>query len=415
MADFTGTAGDDDFTGTFTYDTFSLSQGGNDTAKGRGGSDQFNPGAAFNGGDRFDGGGGADTIVLTGDYSAGLTISAPMLTNFEFIYVTAGNNYDLTVKDGVNSGLNNFFVFGFYLTAGNSLRFDGSEETANPFAIYGGGGNDRLTGGEANDFFYLTYGGGGIDFVSGRGGSDGFTFADTMTRDDRVNGGAGSDSLYLDGDYALNMRPTTLVDVETIGLTAGHDYKLSFDDANIGALEILRVDGYSLLDPNKLIVNGGNETDGAFWVRGGSGKDTFNTGAGNDTQDGRGGADLLNAGEGDDTLTGGPGHDELTGGDGQDLFLFYDGDSPFANPDLIMDLALGDAIYLASMDANTTVANDQAFVLVSSFSNTAGELRLDYDSGLNRTFFLMDTDGDGAADQRFAAVGNRTAFTNFEL
>ena len=415
MANFTGTAGDDDFTGTFTYDSFDLTQGGNDTAKGRSGNDSFYLGGAFNGGDRLDAGGGNDSATLAGDYSAGLTITAPMLTNFEYLYFTAGNNYDVSLKDGVHSATYNFTIYGLYLTSGDSLRFDGSEETSNGFSVYGGGGNDRLTGGEGADFFYLYYGSGGIDYVSGRGGADGFSFNETMTRDDRVNGGAGFDNLYLNGDYSLNMRPTTLVDVENIGLALGHDYKLTFDDANIGALEILRVDGYSLADPNKLIVNGGAETDGAFWVRGGGGKDTFNTGAGNDTQDGRGGADILNAGDGDDTLTGGPGHDELTGGDGQDLFWFYDGDSPFANPDLIMDLALSDGIYLSNIDADTTVANDQTFTLVSSFSNTAGELTLEYDAGLNRTFFLMDTDGDGAADQRFAAVGNRTAFTNFEL
>jgi Ca2+-binding RTX toxin-like protein len=415
MATLTGTAGDDDLTGTFTYDTFDLSQGGNDTVNSRSGHDAFTLGAAFNGGDRLNGGGGADSIHLAGDYSAGLTITAPMLTNFEYIYFAAGNSYDITLKDGVNSSVSAYVIYGVNLLAGNVLKFDGSEETSNGFSVYGGGGNDRLTGGEGNDFFYVYYSGGGIDFVSGRGGADGFSFQDTMTRDDRVNGGAGSDILYLNGDYALNMRPTTLVDVETIGLTAGHDYKLTFDDANIAALGILRIDGYSLVDPDKLIVNGGSETDGAFWVRGGGGKDTFNTGAGNDTLDARGGADVLSAGEGDDTLIGGPGHDEMTGGDDQDLFSFAEGDSPFANPDLIMDLALGDAISLYYIDADTTQANDQAFVLVSSFSNTAGELRLDYDSGLNRTFFLMDTDGDGAADQRFAAVGNRTAFTNFEL
>ena len=85
MAVFTGTAGDDDFTGTFSYDSFDLTQGGNDTAKGRSNSDSFSMGGTFNGGDRLDGGGGNDSVTLAGNYSAGLTITTPMLTGFEYL------------------------------------------------------------------------------------------------------------------------------------------------------------------------------------------------------------------------------------------------------------------------------------------------------------------------------------------
>ncbi len=415
MATFIGTAGDDDFAGTFTYDTFNLTHGGNDTARGRAGGDSFSLGGEFDGGDRLDGGGGSDSLYLAGDYSAGLVVNALMLTNFEYLDLTAGNSYDITFKDGVNSSPYSFLVYGLYLTGGNTLKFDGSQETTSSFSIYGGGGADRLTGGDGSDSFFLYYEGGGVDFVSGRGGIDTFSFGDTLTRDDRINGGSARDSLYLDGDYVLKFRPNTLTGVEYIGVAEGHSYKLTLDDANIAALGVLQIDAYSLTDPHKLIVNAGGETDGAMSVTGGAGRDSITSGAGNDTLDGRGGSDVLTAGEGDDTLYGGGGHDELTGGGGQDLFYFGEGHSPFGNPDLILDLALGDGIYLSGIDADTTQEYDQGFVLVSSFSNTAGELMLDYDSGANRTWFLMDTDGDGAADDRFAAVGNRTAFVNFEL
>ncbi len=415
MAAFIGTAGDDNITGAFTYDSFDLTQGGNDTAKGKAGGDTFTMGAAFNGGDRLDGGLSYDTVYLAGDYSGGLVVTALMLANFEAMQMTAGNSYDITFKDGANSTLSSFLIYGLNLIGGNTLRFDGSQETTSGFQIYGGGGDDRLTGGEANDSFVLYYSGGGVDFVSGRGGSDIFSFGDALTRDDRINGGLGRDSVYLTGDYALKFRPNTMTGVEYISVSNGYDYKLTFNDANIVAGGILQVEGYSLTDADRLIVNAGGETDGALYVYGGAGRDTFNGGAGSDTLDGRGGADVIAGGDGDDSITGGAGHDELTGGAGQDVFYFADGASPIANPDLILDLALGDVINVSGIDANSTVDFDQQFTLVSSFSGTAGELTLDYDSGVNRTWFLMDTDGDGAADARFAAVGNRTAFTNFEL
>ena len=416
MATFNGTAGDDNFTGTFTYDTFDLTQGGNDTAKGKAGGDGFTMGGAFNGGDRLDGGLGYDYVYLAGDYSAGLVVTGLMFASIESLNFAAGNSYDITFKDGANAALSGVVIYGLNLISGNTLKFDGSEETASTFSLYGGGGNDRLTGGEGGDNFYLYYNGGGVDFVSGRGGNDAFNFGDALTRDDRVNGGLGRDSIYLEGDYALNFRPNTITSVEYIGVYGGHDYKLTFDDANIAAGNVMQVYGaYSLLEDDKLIVNAAGETDGALHVTGGAGRDAFNTGAGNDTLDGQGGADVINAGDGDDSIFGGAGHDELTGGGGQDVFLFGQGATPFANPDLILDLSLGDVISVSGIDADTTTDFDQQFVLVSSFSGTAGELRLDYDSGLNRTFFLMDTDGDGTADERFAAVGNRTAFTNFEL
>jgi len=343
-------------------------------------------------------------------------VTGLMFASIESLNFAAGNSYDITFKDGANAALSGVVIYGLNLISGNTLKFDGSEETASTFSLYGGGGNDRLTGGEGGDNFYLYYNGGGVDFVSGRGGNDAFNFGDALTRDDRVNGGLGRDSIYLEGDYALNFRPNTITSVEYIGVYGGHDYKLTFDDANIAAGNVMQVYGaYSLLEDDKLIVNAAGETDGALHVTGGAGRDAFNTGAGNDTLDGQGGADVINAGDGDDSIFGGAGHDELTGGGGQDVFLFGQGATPFANPDLILDLSLGDVINVSNIDADTTTDFDQQFVLVSSFSGTAGELRLDYDSGLNRTFFLMDTDGDGTADERFAAVGNRTAFTNFEL
>src|SRR5262249_16923825 len=67
---FMGTSGDDHFTGTGVDDGFDLSQGGEDVAKGLGGFDSFYMGAAFDAGDKIDGGDGGNEMHLRGDYSA---------------------------------------------------------------------------------------------------------------------------------------------------------------------------------------------------------------------------------------------------------------------------------------------------------------------------------------------------------
>jgi Ca2+-binding RTX toxin-like protein len=415
MASFTGTAGDDNITGSYTLDTFDLSQGGADSAKGRGGGDTFLLGATFGATDALDGGQGTDQLTLNGDYSAGLTVTTGMLLGFETLLLTPGHSYTFTLRDGVNSTFFGFGVYGYLLGAGDTLVFDGSEETSNSFYLYGGGGADRLAGGEAADTFYLSYGGGGNDVVNGHGGNDFFNFAETFTKYDKVDGGAGRDTVTLAGAYNVHFRATTIRNVEQISLVDAGGYKLIFNDANIAALGRLQIDAFALGSAHKLILNGAAETDGVFYVNGGNGKDALIGGAGDDELYGNGGGDDLVGGDGDDYLTGGEGHDELTGGAGQDAFFFDEGHSPFGNPDLINDLALSDVVSLSAIDADSETAGDQAFTLVSSFSGAAGELRLDYDSGLNRTFFLMDTDGDGAADAQLAATGNRTAFVNFEL
>src|SRR5436853_297081 len=69
MATFTGTNGNDSFTGTPAADTFDLQQGGSDSASGLGGSDLFNLGAAFDalnqtGGDYADGAGASNIFDL---------------------------------------------------------------------------------------------------------------------------------------------------------------------------------------------------------------------------------------------------------------------------------------------------------------------------------------------------------------
>ena len=82
------------------------------------------------------------------------------------------------------------------------------------------------------------------------------------------------------------------------------------------------------------------------------------------------------------------------------------GDSTGAAADLIVDFTAGvDVIDLSGVDANAGLAGDQAFVFVAG-ALSAGQARLTYDPGTNRTLFEGDVNGDGVADLVILINGN---------
>src|SRR5437867_4393089 len=131
MATITGTTGNDTLTGTSKADTINISQGGNDTVQADSGDDIIIAGASLTAADSIDGGKGTDTLTLSGDYAAGLVLSATTLTNVERIQLGAGFSYSLTTNDanvgkGQSSALN---IDGSALGSANSLTVNGSAET----------------------------------------------------------------------------------------------------------------------------------------------------------------------------------------------------------------------------------------------------------------------------------------------
>jgi Ca2+-binding RTX toxin-like protein len=95
----------------------------------------------------------------------------------------------------------------------------------------------------------------------------------------------------------------------------------------------------------------------------------------------------------------------LSGGAGADTFDFNSATESAVGVtrDTITDfVAAFDKIDLSGIDADTTVANDQAFSFVASaFTNVAGQLR--FDSGSSSVF--GDVNGDGVADFEIALTG----------
>ena len=115
-------------------------------------------------------------------------------------------------------------------------------------------------------------------------------------------------------------------------------------------------------------------------------------------------------------LLGHGGRDLMTGGGGADRFDFRAvSDSPFAAPDRITDLSNEDVINLSAIDANTRVAGDQAFTLVSAFTRQAGQLTMTFSAAAGVTVLAADVNGDGVADFRVLLDGNHTDYDNFRL
>src|SRR6478672_6450891 len=219
-------------------------------------------------------------------------------------------------------------VFG---QAGNDTITLNEANGALPAAnLFGGDGNDTITGGSGND---MLFGQAGNDILLGKGGND-FVFGgdgnDTLTggaRDDQVFGQAGNDRMIWNpgegSDLLEGGDGTDTAEVnggngaEQFTLTA-FGTRVRFDRVtpapfflDIGTTENL-----------VLNMNGGDDTFTAgnglaalinLTVDGGAGNDTITGGDGNDTLQLGNGTDtfIWNPGDGSDVVEGGAGTDKL--------------------------------------------------------------------------------------------------------
>lgn len=137
---------------------------------------------------------------------------------------------------------------------------------------------------------------------------------------------------------------------------------------------------------DQLLGNAGDDR-----LNGDSGDDELDGGLGNDALRGGSGNDALSGGAGHDSLNGGSGRDLMAGGEGRDIFLFSSvSNSRAGSADRIADFESGeDIIDLRTVDANSTLSGDQAFV----WNGTAAG-RLVLQSG----YLSGDVNGDGKMD-----------------
>jgi Ca2+-binding RTX toxin-like protein len=295
-------------------------------------------------------------------------------------------------------------------------------------------GFDLLTGGAGND---VLNGGAGADTMEGGGGDDTYYVDDDL---DAITEffGAGIDTVRA----ALSIDLNEWAFVENAILGGSGDFNIlgsSLDNAITGNSGANYLDGGLGSDT----INGGGGSDsisgfgGADVLQGGDGNDNL---AGEDDSDivnGEAGDDILSGGNGFDTLSGGVGDDTILGGDGADTFvgglgaddlfgssaaavdddpdIFYYtsvADSTSAARDEIRQFLsfvgassgsyFDDQVDLSAIDANTTIAGDQAFVLNPVLlTGQAGQLSWTLSTAPDATTDVVlrgDVDGDGVAD-----------------
>ncbi|HEY0012047.1 MAG TPA: hypothetical protein VGB79_04255 [Allosphingosinicella sp.] len=148
----------------------------------------FGPDGRFAAGDEIDGGAGYDVVYLRGNYTVDLTQAGYTPSTFQNIesigllaaadttYGGGGGtefDYSITWDDAFLAAGKTITINGSRLGAEESLAFNGSDETDGTFRLFGGTGNDVLTGGAGND---LIFGGLRGDTLTGGAGNDIFRY-----------------------------------------------------------------------------------------------------------------------------------------------------------------------------------------------------------------------------------------------
>ncbi len=289
--------------------------------------------------------------------------------------------------------------------------FDGND------SIYGGAGNDIIDGGLDND---RLYGGAGSDSLNGGAGRD------------LIIGGAGADVMYggADGNDTLSYAGSSAG--VTVALTFGTTTTGVGGDAQgdaIGGFSDIVGSSFGdhLTDTVKTAVAFGGNNNSFFGGLGndvlllGGGVDDGHGGAGNDTLSGEAGNDLLYGDDGIDVLTGGTGADRLWGSLGADRFVFKsvaETTTTAAGRDIVQDFNRieGDKIDLRTIDADNSLALNQAFTFIGSaaFDGRHGLLHFAV-SGAN-LLVTGDINGDKVADFSILVANTATlAGTDFLL
>src|SRR6202023_539035 len=219
-----------------------------------------------------------------------------------------GGNDTLTLNE-TNGALPAAQLFG---GAGNDVLTGGSGANQ----LFGGAGNDTLLGKGGDD---LLFGGAGDDVLTGGGGND-QVFGEAGN--DRMiwNPGDGSD-LFEGGDGTDTAQVNGGNGAETFTITAnGTRVLFARTDPAPFTLDIGTTENLVLhANGGDDVITAGNGLAGLINL-------TLDGGAGNDTITGGDGNDMLIGGDGDDVITGGPGSDTAQLGAGNDTFIWNPGD-----------------------------------------------------------------------------------------
>jgi Ca2+-binding RTX toxin-like protein len=277
----------------------------------------------------------------------------------------------------------------FGLAGDDILSLDETNGVLPQASIFGGAGNDTLTGGSAADFLF---GDAGNDQLFGKGGTD-FLFGGAGN--DSLTGGAGNDQVFGEaGNDRMIWNPGDGTDVneggagnDTVEVNGGSLAENFTINANGTRVRFDRVDpapfSIDIGGTENLVLNalGGDDKITAGNGLAGKIQLTLDGGTGNDTITGGDGNDLLIGGDGNDFIVGGRGNDEAMMGAGDDTFVWNPGDGS----DKVEGQGDHDAMIFNGADANEVV-NISANGERVRFTRDVGSVTMDL-NGVERVDF----------------------------
>lgn len=401
---------------------------GNDTLNGGGGNDRLLGGA---GNDTLDGGTGNDLLVggqgndvyyldgasdeIVEGQDEG---SDKVVVSFSYTLDAALEHLTLTGSGNIN-GTGNAAA---NILTGNSGNNVLTGDTGND-TLDGGMGNDTLDGGTGNDSYVIDS---ALDVIIENStaateidtvyASISFTLADNLenlvlTGSDAINTTGNTRNNSLTGNLAANILSGDAGN-DVLNGGAGAD-QMSGGTGN----DIYYVDNLAdtVIETSTLLTEIDTVYSSVNFVLGANVEHLTLTGSGvinatgnvlANTLTGNSAANILNGGTGNDWLTGGAGKDTLIGGTGADRFDFnVQADSGIGSlRDVISDFrrADGDKIDLSGIDANLSLAGNQAFKFIGAAAftgNAAGLAR--FTGGV----LYLSTDADTASEMEIQLTG----------
>ena len=316
---------------------------GNDTLRGAAGDDVLLGGG---GTDVLDGGTG-DNVVIPGAAFAAQAVVANSSNGVLSVFGDAADNNVVVNRDAagrilVNGGAvagnptvaNTALIEVFGGGGNDTITLNEANGALPAAALFGGAGNDMLTGGSGGD---QLFGQSGNDILLGKGGNDllfGGDGNDVLTGgtgDDQMFGQAGNDRMIWNPGEGTDLMEGGAGE-DTAEVNGGNGAEVFTITANGTRVRFDRVSPapFSLdigtTEHLVLNANGGDDI-----ITAGNGLSpliqlTIDGGAGNDTITGGDGADTLLGGDGNDTINGGRGNDTAFLGAGDDTFVWNPGD-----------------------------------------------------------------------------------------
>ena len=244
------------------------------------------------------------------------------------------NNGAVAVIGGTPTVANTALIQVFGQAGNDTITLNEANGALPRANLFGGIGNDILTGGSGAD---LLFGQAGNDVLLGKGGFDllfGGADNDTLTGgdgDDQVFGESGDDRMIWNpgDDTDLNEGGA---DVDTVEVNGGNGAEVFTATANGLRVRFDRLTpapfSIDIGTSEKLVLNANGGDDG-FSATGNLAAliaITVDGGAGNDTLLGGNGADILLGGDGNDFVDGNQGNDVALLGAGDDTFQWDPGD-----------------------------------------------------------------------------------------